>query len=377
MKVSVATLDEIYQCRDSWNALVDQMRHPVIFLTWEWLVSWLESSSEGYQPLILFVRDAHDELVAILPLARVRKRLEGMPLPVDAVTLCSSLECYPDHLDLISPGNADAFLALDACFDYLKRHRLAGGVFYFPFLAEEGFLASYLAAQRLRHLRVERVNTLVSPYVDLTGGYDSYVGAMSKKKRYNLSRERKILCEEHKAEFLRMNSAESLATAIDTLFDLHAKRAQDKGLSSNFTGPSTIKFHQLLGTRLVESGRVRLYLLKIGQEVIATVYGFLLHREFAFYQTGLDPAWKKYSPGKVMISIVLEDLAAQGVSLFDFLGGGDEYKQFWATGSRKMDSFIVFNKTTAGVANFLSFQAKRGAKRAWSYTALIRKALLK
>jgi CelD/BcsL family acetyltransferase involved in cellulose biosynthesis len=365
LTISVASVAELRAASEPWNALVRRMRHPVIFLSWEWLISWLDSASQGYELTVLFVRDATGELVAILPLARARRRAEYMPFAASLTTFCGSLETHPDHLDLICATNADAERILGECFDFLARERLLGNVLYFPYLATDGALARFLASPRAGRFHAERVVTIVSPYVDLGTGYESYLAGMSKKKRYNLTRERKILCEDKGARMTRVVDEATLGPAIDALFRLHAQRAQDLGRESNFRGASTIAFHRQLAGRLLAQDQVRLYQLELDGQAIATVYGFIQGGEFSFFQAGFDPALKKLSPGKVLIGLVLEELTTQQVVLFDFLGGGDEYKQFWATGNRSMDSYLAFHHTAAGVVCRMGMRARQLAKRLW------------
>ena len=350
-RVSVATPEQVRGARDEWNALVQRMRHPVVFLSWEWITSWMDTVAQERAALILFVREPEGRLVAILPLARWRGAVEGMPLPVTALTICGSMECYPDHLDIVCAADSDGHRLLDACFEHLRRSKLLESVLYFPFLAGHGFLATYLSGAATTRLRVNSLGDLPSPCVDLRGGYAAYLAAMGKKKRYNLNRERKILCEENAVTFARIPAGESKG-AIESLFDLHERRARDKSMASTFKGSSIVGFHQALATKLGD--QLRLYQLQANGLPIASIYGFVLQGEFSFYQAGFDPAWKKLSPGKILISLVMEQLAAEEVVTFDFLGGSDEYKQFWATGSRPMSSFIAFTPTASG--SFSSFQ---------------------
>jgi CelD/BcsL family acetyltransferase involved in cellulose biosynthesis len=345
------------------------MRHPVVFVSWEWVTAWMQSVGQDYRALILLVRAEDGSLRAILPLARARKRVEGMLLPATTLTFCSSLECYPDHLDLICEAQCDAAGVLDACWEFLSQQKLIGAVVSLPFLAADGALSRYVEERMRTGMRVEKTSEVLSPRVDLSPGYAAYLAAMSKKKRYNLTRERKILCEDRSAQLHRVTDESSLRQAIDDLFDLHAKRAEDKGMASTFQGGSIVRFHELLASSLGES--LHLYQLRIDGRPIATIYGFVIGLEFSFYQAGFDPAWKKLSPGKVLISMVMEQLAQAGITSFDFLGGSDEYKQFWATDARSMNAFLAFPRSPAGYFHSFAYdiartlRAARKRFRAW------------
>lgn len=364
-RVSIAHPDEIRASREAWNALVADMRQPSVFLGWEWLMSWIETWSAGYRLQVLYVRDPEARLVAILPLASARRRAAHMAMKAQVTTICGSLEAYPDHLDLICAKHRDGASILDACFAFLEEGGLLGDVLYLPYLAAEGVLANYLRSPAAHRFRAQSLVRIPALWVDLALGYESYLGAMSKKKRYNLMRERKILCEDKQASLVQVSSPEELGTAVRDLLRLHAQRADDLGRASNFAGDTTAGFHQLLASRLMERNQVSFYQLRVGDQPIATVYGFRLGNEFSFFQAGFDPQWKKLSPGKALIGMVLERLAAEGVVVFDFLGGGDEYKQFWATGDRPMESFLAFADNGWGKLNRLALRLRQFAKSLW------------
>jgi CelD/BcsL family acetyltransferase involved in cellulose biosynthesis len=359
-RVELVTPAQMMASRAQWDALLARSRQPVVFLSWSWIASWLESDPAGRQPRILFIRNASDELLGILPLARRRTRV-GI-LPASVLTFCG-VELYPDHLDLVCAQDADGQAMLAACFAFFGSMGERSAVLDLPFLAAEGFFARYLQGGTSGSYAIETITPVSSSYADLSEGYEAYLSRMSKKKRYNLTRERKILCEQHGALFERIDAPDSIAGGIDSLFELHAKRAVDKGLASNFAGADLNRFHRSLAAALSGTGQVRLYRLKVPQGPIATLYGFAMGREFSFYQIGFDPAWKKFSPGKVTISMALEQLAAEGVGLFDFLAGEDEYKQYWVSGRRQMLSFVGFDRSVAGYLSRLGYRALGYARR--------------
>lgn len=68
MKIVVADINHVYNVKDEWNnILVHSMEMPNIFLTWEWVTTWIEHFGNAYDTLILMGYE-DKQLVSILPL---------------------------------------------------------------------------------------------------------------------------------------------------------------------------------------------------------------------------------------------------------------------------------------------------------------------
>src|SRR6185312_7118546 len=76
------------------------------------------------------------------------------------------------------------------------------------------------------------------------------------------------------------------------------------------------------------------YLLRTPGQVVAALYGFEAGGRFLYFQSGFDPEFSSLSPGTVLLSAVMEDLIAGGVTRFEFLRGDERYKGRWTTEAR-------------------------------------------
>ena len=80
-----------------WNGLLDRVRLPSVFLTWQWQTEWAAAFATDRPKQILAVRDGAGELAGLLPLyedAPGRQRIVG---GVDV----------SDYLDLIAPDGRE------------------------------------------------------------------------------------------------------------------------------------------------------------------------------------------------------------------------------------------------------------------------------
>src|ERR1700690_4643 len=140
-KIRIATIEEVYNSREIWNHLVTSMKLPSVFLTWEWITTWLKHFGKLYSPVIIFIYDQSD-LKAIIPLSQRSMKLRSKPLNAQVISYCGSIELYPDHLDIIcAQDNADAYA--QEAVNFLLNTYNQWDVMYLPFLAADGYLDKY------------------------------------------------------------------------------------------------------------------------------------------------------------------------------------------------------------------------------------------
>ena len=363
LELRIASMEEINNSRDRWNHLVKSMKFPTVFLTWEWITAWINHFGKDYRLIILFIYD-RDELVAILPLAEKTMRLEDGFLKVKTITICGSIELSPDHLDIIceKANNVDGYIK--EIMNFLRSNYSTWDILYLAFLAEQGELASWFKIANTEY-RV-RSNTILAPYITNESSFNTFFQKLKSKKRYNINREKNILFEK-KVHLKTIMTQGDLEKALENLFRLHQVRAHQKGIDSTFRGNKIINFHRQISRTFLENGWLRFYLLRSDDNVTAAGYGFVFDRRFSFYQTGMDPDWKKFSPGKILILEILKDIFKDGIVEFDFLGGNDSYKTFWTKNTRSILTLRIYNRNiTSSIeywANTLRHSCKAILKR--------------
>jgi hypothetical protein len=345
--IRIANLEEIGNSRESWNNLVSSMKFPTVFLTWEWVTTWFKHFGRLYKPVVIFIYD-NSELKAIAPFAQRSIRFRNKLVNAKVISLCGSFELYPDHLDIICKENDSEDIYAKMVLDYFFNNYREWDVMYLPYLADGGYLDNCLKTFQYKY-RITRSENIIAPELKIDKEFESFLAGMDRKKRYNLSRETKILFE-HKISFLKVNTDIELERGLNELFLLHKARAGNKNISSSFCRDEIICFHKEISKIFLQLGWLRLYLLKKYDEdkTISAAYGFVYGQRFNYYQTGFDPEWQRFSPGKVLISKILEDLHNTDTKVFDFLGGSDSYKTFWTKNYKMMSTFTIFNKTFMG-----------------------------
>lgn len=360
LKIKLASPKEIIDSREQWNNMVSSMRLPSVFLTWEWITCWLKYYEKFYLPLILFVYDRDEELKAIIPLAKRRRRIPGGLSNIRVVSFCGSFELYPDYLDVICVEK-EGYTCAGSIIDYFAHEYKDWDVLHFSDITDNGCLDRWLQSHYQNHWIDYTVET-IAPCIKINSDFDLGLKRLKRKKIYNLKREAKLLFNKN-VTFRQIEDIKDIENALDALFLLHKARAADKQIHSTFAGNTIYRFHLDLSKSFLENGWLRLYVLEYNNVAISAVYGFLFEKRFYYYQTGLSPDWKKYGAGKILIYKILEDIYQTDAVEFDFLGGADKYKTYWTKDFRVLKTVNIYNKNVMGRVEKVAGKLIRSMKK--------------
>ena len=109
-----------------------------------------------------------------------------------------------------------------------------------------------------------------------------------------------------------------------------------------------MRFHDAEVRAALASGSLRMYTLADGGQTIAVSYNFRVGSTAQGYLTSFDVTCSKSSPGVLLRAYVLEQLIAEGVTLFDWLEGAESYKKAWCTHERVDLCLRVYNRNLTG-----------------------------
>jgi CelD/BcsL family acetyltransferase involved in cellulose biosynthesis len=164
----------------------------------------------------------------------------------------------------------------------------------------------------------------------LDGDYDRYIDStFTSKERYNLRRELRTL-RSHGGGRLSLTCVEDLEDVeafLSGATEVYRKTWQFRSLG---TRPHSLNSTDL--TAFAEAGILRSYLLTCGNEPCAYALGIQVEDIYFFTQTGYDESYaaQKLSPGKALISLMIEDLYRRNKPAYLDFGAGDSfYKQFF------------------------------------------------
>jgi CelD/BcsL family acetyltransferase involved in cellulose biosynthesis len=135
----------------------------------------------------------------------------------------------------------------------------------------------------------------------------------------------------------------AIGAALECLIEQHRQRWAEKETYTPFEDEQFLSFHRSFAAEAMQRGWLGLYRLRVGEQTIATVYGFHYGNKFFDYQHALDNDWSKVSPGRQLISFIVQDAIARGHREYDFLCGTEKYKYSWTQTERYDQNIIWFN----------------------------------
>ena len=98
---------------------------------------------------------------------------------------------------------------------------------------------------------------------------------------------------------------------------------------------------------------VKITILKINGELVAANLGLIFKRRFYYYMPVLfSEKFNKYSPGKVLISYLIEWSINNKIDFFDFGLGDENYKKYWSNFNENLFRYFEF-RTFKGLVAYL------------------------
>lgn len=319
-----------------WNDAVDRagIAHP--FLRHEWIRTWWECFAGDRELHILVVR-ALGRVVAIAPLMLERTRMYRVPVRRLRLMENDHTPCI-DILVTERPHEVyraiwKALRQTPARWDVLLLSQILSG-------SATGRVMPDLARTSGNPTGVW--DSEKSPYLELTGTWESYHASLSAKFRSNLRNRLSRLTQlgEPRLEVLR--DAASIRAACDDALRLEASGWKAQEGTSICSDPAVRRFYTTLADRGTESGWLHLMFLNVNGRRMATSYGAVYGGRLFLFKTGYDPEYAKCSPFKLLTYFAIQQAYREGLSELDFLGDAEPWKLEWTTATRGHDWVFVF-----------------------------------
>jgi CelD/BcsL family acetyltransferase involved in cellulose biosynthesis len=318
-----ASLDAL---REDWTSLAERSRD--IFSTWEWSSTWWNHFGGDHELAPLRLGDA-DGAFAIAPLYVERRG----PLRI---------------LRFLGHGPGDVLGPVCAAAD-----RGAAGEALTAALGDG-------AAGRWHALLAERIpigplggalggrvlQSEANPELETEGqSWDEYVASCSRNMREKLRRNTRKIERDHELRYELCEDAGQLDASLATLHRLHRLRWQGE---SSFERDAVVEFHRDFAAVALEKGWLRLWTMHIDGEAVAAWYGFRFAGVEAYYQSGRDPSYDRFSIGFLMLMRSIQGAFDDGLERYTFLRGDESYKGRFATLGDTIETRAVGNGLLLG-----------------------------
>ena len=348
----------------AWDALVDGSPAATPFSRHCVQKAWWDAyGAEAHdQTLVVMDRGAPDEIVGIAPLmhrhelepgdlaARTTLRHEvGRPLrpvPDSATAVFFGASYHADYATVLA-GAGDMVAVCDAVasalaeqdpsrWDVVDLRRLRFGD---P--AADALAAAFERLAPEAGWVVTREEEDVCPVATLPEGadFDGFLATLGKKERHEIRR--KIRRAEGTGEVRLERSAEPLAD-LDAFVELHQKRWGDEGLFPPTAGGAASRrfFAGLFGS-CAGTGPVELRFLTVAGRRIAAGVTFDDDETVYYYNAGVEPDAREFSPGVIMVALYIQQAIEQGRRKVDFMRGNEPYKYEWGAVDQPIERLLV------------------------------------
>lgn len=345
----VREYDELKKLADNWDWLLDQFDGGNIFLTWEWLSTWIETYLKPGQ---LFCLTAYkdDKLVGIAPLWVDREAVAGI-IPFRILKFIGSVEACPDHLDFIIRRRNSTMIAEAMWNSLFGEFSKEWHIFEYHGVSMNSKTTNifhYLADDDYRCLKEEIRGYRICPCLSLPGSMNEFVESMDKRNRTNFRRSEKALAESGEIEFKFVEKRDDLQSAMNGMMEIHNEIWYDEKKETGFRRERFRNFHLKLAERLLERDMLSNCELYHNGKLAGVIYSFKFKgRIFVYIICARRIDINDASIGRALIYRHIERLIEEGMTEYDFLRGDEEYKYYWTNTDRRDLNITFYNRRFA------------------------------
>ena len=307
--MNVSSFPTIEEAEPAWEQVLDLSDAATLFLTPWWQKTWWKHFGGGSELAVHVVSDG-PRPIGVAPLVCS----EGV------LDLLGGTDLFDYRDFIVERGREEGFCA--ALLDHLSRRE-------WHTLRLESVRESSLTLQALPSaaesagMSVEIEPEDVAPVAVLPQTWDEYVAGLSKKDRHELRRKLRRLDGAGEVSRSVCGSPDQVRRMMSDFFRLHRASSPDK---ATFMTPEREAFFVDAASEAARRGRLRLEMVALDGQPVASCLGFDYAGAFLLYNSGYDPAHSKLSVGIVSKALAIRGAIESGDGVFDFLRGSEDYK---------------------------------------------------
>ncbi|HTY01791.1 MAG TPA: GNAT family N-acetyltransferase [Bacteroidota bacterium] len=326
MEQRVLTTDEEFEAlRPDWNALHEDGRGTP-YQAFDWLFSWWKVYRDLVRMRLLVLRD-RDRLCGVVPLFIETKKVAGFSLRrlrmMGELEISGSYEplCLDHCTNDVAGASAELITQLlkNREVDVADFHHFSSDSPVFKKLADEAKKKELLVRTESRSV----VRLVLRPASD----WRAYALTLSRHDRQLRSKyERKLFSSG--VELEKIDGCDNEAMFQDFV-QLHSRAMAARSVAGHFASKAHYgEFLKVISSTSSPTVQPRWFFLKKDGERFAAILAFYSHKYCSIYLTGRNPDHElaRYSPGIVLMNMVIRDAIEGGYTTIDLGEGGTPYK---------------------------------------------------
>jgi CelD/BcsL family acetyltransferase involved in cellulose biosynthesis len=349
-----------------WDSLVERAGVERMFVSHTWVRTWWEAFGQGRQLHIITVR-AGGELVAVAPLMRTRSGVYG--LKVNSIE--SIYNPHTPRYDFIIAADDDQRvyrriwheLAENSDCDMVLLAQVPEDSRTIPVVQklaqDDGWLTGQWTPQP-------------SPYIRLACTHAEFSRRLKGSFQYNLRKRYEKLGKLGPIDVEVITERSAVRDAMQDGLRIEAAAWKGDQGTAILSDPAVTEFYTRLAERQADLGQLRLTFLRVAGKRIS--FNYLLQSQQRLYgvKIGYDPGYHTYSPGNMLLNLILQHGCESSMDEYDFLGVDDKWKLDWTKDARRHQWLFLFkNRLRPRLLHYVKFsvipRVKPGLKRACTY----------
>lgn len=337
---TVEYINDIRDLQGVWNSTLKQSNVDSVFLTYEWLFSWLKVYAPDRKQFIICIKE-NESVIALAPLIILPVRNFGLSLK----RLQFIGYGVSDYMDfIIQKDNREC---LEIIFSFIEKHRHLWNYCELHNISEESenfLLLDKVLSKRYRFYKIGIENPC--PYVKLNKSFDNYIKSRIAGLRYDLKKGENDLIKMGNLTYEKISDQRIALNELSHFFNMAERREQTVNRSTTIINiDNRRRIFKLYIDNDVLWPHLNFFRICLDGKVIAYHFGFEYNKKLFWYKPTFDIDYSKYSLGKLLIKWAMMYAIDKNFSEFDFLVGGEPYKYQWATESRNVYGLFLSNNT--------------------------------
>lgn len=334
--VVIDRIADLAPYEEAWNKLAFESPQAVPYISYAWVVSWLETQLPSNSQWKCFVVLRGDTLVSVRPIIAVDVRFLGFRRP----RLIPPTDLHTPGTDLLCNGD-DCAEVVNALVPAIAKEFPKYYCFGHPRIPQDSpAVRLYQSGFRTGSPILEQLDEYA--YLELGGSYDQLLERADQKFAKNVRRlERKLSNLEPKFDFY--TDPEHNEACLKRFLDLEASGWKGKpGGGAIILSPRLVKFYTVLTNRLAKLGWMEWHFLEAEGKTIAAHLGVRCGNVLNLMKIAYDENYSSYSPGMVLISEMLRRAyQSKAFTAVNFQSNG-RWQKNWGSESRKYYTLTVY-----------------------------------
>lgn len=343
----VSDLNVFSSMETEWNDILSlsQLNNP--FLTFEWLNAWWKGYGAGHQLFLLRLK-YENKLIGWAPLMQYKTKLTGVP--VQAIGFVGNHWMGMDFIFL--PEYRE--MGVKHLTHYLVDLKKPVILSYF----NEGSQNQERLLTELQHSGIQYALTQkASPYIRQEGEWEDYLKTRTHRFRREYKKKKEAAQAQGKFILQRVRGAFDIGDVLNEIMEVSKDSWQGKQQVAIVSSEDGRGFYQELMSAWTRKNYIEVSLLKLNNETIAYIVGFMINKHFYVFDTGFKEKHKDLSAGMLIHNMLLEEMHQECFDIFDF-GYVADYKKRWTDTAMTISDLTIFPKGLKGSILVLGYKIK-------------------